>query len=190
MDEIKRALDVAENMPFRYLVQHMGSSHDDADPRRFDAAFISLEELHIFAKQRGVTIALENTPGELATPANLRKFIADTRLTGLRLCFDIGHAHLGDGVLPAFETMRELVVTTHIHDNHGDKDEHLAPYEGTIDWKAALAALSSAPNVPLVFELKEQPAYADPTLASVVLDVVRPAFDRAEQELDSSEHQT
>ena len=49
----------------------------------------------IFAKQRGVTIALENTPGELATPANLRQFIADTRLTDLRLCFDIGHAQHG-----------------------------------------------------------------------------------------------
>ena len=105
----------------------MGSSRDAADPRRFDAAFSSLEHLRIFAKQRGVTIALENTPGELATPANLRQFITDTRLTDLRLCFDIGHAHLGDGVLPSLETMRELVVTAHIHDNHGDKDEHLPP---------------------------------------------------------------
>ena len=54
---------------FAYLVQHMGSSRDAADPRRFDAAFSSLEHLHIFAKERGVTMALENTPGELATPA-------------------------------------------------------------------------------------------------------------------------
>src|ERR1700674_2079436 len=98
VDEIKRALDLAEVMPFRYLVQHMGSSRDPAEPRRFDAAFNSLEHLHLFAKQRGVTIALENTPGELATPANLRRFIADTRLTDLRVCFDIGHAHIGDGV--------------------------------------------------------------------------------------------
>ena len=93
VDEIKRALDLAEYMPFPYLVQHMGSSRDTADQRRFDAAFSSLEHLHIFAKQRGVTIALENTPGELATPANLRQFIADTRLHDLRLCFDFGHAH-------------------------------------------------------------------------------------------------
>ena len=116
--------------PFPYLVQHLGSSRDPTDPRRFDAAFSSLEHLRIFAKQRGVTIALENTPGELATPANLRQFLAETRLTDLRLCFDIGHAHLGDGVLPSLETMRDLVVTAHIHDNHGLKDEHLAPYDG------------------------------------------------------------
>ena len=32
-------------------------------PRSIDAAFNSLEHLSIFAKERGVTIALENTPG-------------------------------------------------------------------------------------------------------------------------------
>src|SRR5437879_5340115 len=83
VDEIKRAVDVAEYMPFRYLVQHMGSSRDAADGHRFEAAFSSLEHLHIFAKARGVTLALENTPGELATPAHLRQFIIDTRLTDL-----------------------------------------------------------------------------------------------------------
>ena len=122
VDEIKRALDLAEDIQFPYMVQHFGSSRDTSDPRRFDAAFNSLEHLHLFAKQRGVTIALENTPGELATPANLRQFIADTRLIDLRLCFDTGHAHIADGVVPSFETMRELVATAHVHDNHGEKD--------------------------------------------------------------------
>ena len=207
VDEIKRVLDLAEELPFRYLVQHLGGSRDDANPRRFDAAFNSLEHLNIFAKQRGVTIALENTPGELATPANLMQFIADTRLTDLRLCFDAGHAHLAGALLPSLETMRELVVTAHIHDNHGEKDEHLLPYQGTIEWKtalAALAALGAAPgspagvptaaeanaqqaapaDVPLVLELKEQPAQADPVPASVTLEGVRSAFDQIERELD------
>jgi hypothetical protein len=145
VDEIKRALDLAEEIPFRFLVQHFGSSREDADPHRVDAAFSSLEHLNLFAKQRGVTIALENTPGELATPDRLRQFIAETRLTDLRLCFDTGHAHLADGVPASLEAMRELTVTSHIHDNHGDKDEHLLPYLGTIDWKSAFAALALAP---------------------------------------------
>ncbi|PYU35331.1 MAG: sugar phosphate isomerase/epimerase [Acidobacteria bacterium] len=185
VDEIKRALDVAEYLPFRYLVQHMGSSRDAADGHRFEAAFSSLEHLHIFAKARGVTLALENTPGELATPAHLRQFIIDTRLTDLRLCFDIGHAHIGDGVLASLEPMREFLVTSHIHDNHGLKDEHLLPYEGTIEWKSALPALP--PGLPLVFELKEQPAYADPAPTSVALSAARAAFDRIERALSSPE---
>jgi sugar phosphate isomerase/epimerase len=188
VDEIKRALDVAEYMPFRYLVQHMGSQRDAADDRRFDAAFSSLEHLHVFAKERGVTLALENTPGELATPAHLRQFIMDTRLTDLRLCFDIGHAHIGDGVLASLEPMREFLATSHIHDNHGLKDEHLLPYEGTIEWKSALPALP--PELPLVFELKEKPAYADPAPASVALSAARSVFDRMERALASPEGET
>ena len=42
VDEVKRAIDVAERIPFKYLVQHMGSSRQSADPqihrRRFQFA--------------------------------------------------------------------------------------------------------------------------------------------------------
>src|SRR5262249_18670974 len=49
VDEIKRAIEVAEVVPFRYLVQHMGVSGEEFDLRKVDAAFAALEELTIFA---------------------------------------------------------------------------------------------------------------------------------------------
>jgi sugar phosphate isomerase/epimerase len=187
VDEIKRALDLAECIPFRFLVQHVGSSRESADPRKWDAAFNSLEHLIVFAKQRGVTIALENTPGGLATPANLRHFIEDTRLHDLRLCFDTGHAHMEGGVERSFETMRELVVTTHMHDNHGEKDEHLPPFEGSIPWDATLKAMAGAfaGGLPAVLELKEQsqsPQLDQESLTSA-LRAARGAFEKLEQSL-------
>jgi len=184
VDEMRRVLDLAERLPFRLLVMHLGSSRDDDDPRRYAAAFSSLERLRLFAKQGGVTIALENTPGKLATPENMRQFITDTRLNDLRFCFDIGHAHLGDGVMPSFELMRDMIVTSHIHDNHGFKDEHLTPYSGDIDWNTALPALSGV-QAPLVLELKEQPVYAEPAPPSFALDAARAAFDKLESALDA-----
>jgi sugar phosphate isomerase/epimerase len=185
VDEIRRVFDLSETLLFRFLVLHLGSSRDDADQRRFDAALNSLEHLRLYAKQSGITIAIENTPGELATPANLRQFIAGTRLTDLRLCLDLGHAHLADGILPSFEIMRDLLVTTHVHDNHGFRDEHLLPYDGTIEWSTVLPVLAGA-QLPLVLELKEQPAYAEPSPPAVALDAVRAAFDRVEAQLNSS----
>ena len=176
VDEVKRALEVAERIPCRYLIQHMGHGRQSADPRKLDAAFSSLEQLSIFAKARGVTIALENTPDELGAPTSLQRFIADTHLHDLKLCFDTGHAHIEDGVGPGIDAVRERLVTAHIHDNHGEKDEHLLPYEGTIDWEAALAALANAPQpVALVLELKEQPG-GKPTL-----DQIRATFDKLEK---------
>ena len=156
VDEIKRALDMVEHVPFRFCVQHVARSRDIPDERRWDATFSSLEHLSLFARQRGVTMALENTPGEMATPANLKNFLERTRLTSVKLCLDTGHAHIEGGVAAGLEAIRDLVVTTHVHDNHGERDEHLLPYEGTIDWNAALPALP--PEAPIVLELKEPAA--------------------------------
>ncbi|MFY9802692.1 MAG: sugar phosphate isomerase/epimerase [Candidatus Acidiferrales bacterium] len=180
VDEIKRALDVAERIPFKYLVQHIGHGRQMADPRKLDAAFTSLENLSMFAKARGVTIALENTPDELGAPSSLQHFITDTHLHDLKLCFDIGHAHVEEGVAASFDAMRERIVTTHIHDNHGDKDEHLLPFDGTIEWDTALRGFAgTTPPLPIVFEIKAQ-AGTGPSL-----DEIRAAFDKFEEQFAS-----
>ena len=37
--------------------------------------------------------------------------------------------------------MSEHLIATHVHDNRGRTDDHLVPFEGTIDWPAALTAV-------------------------------------------------
>ena len=187
MDEYKRAIDVAEDLPFPLMVMHMGGSRETADPRKRDAAFSSLEHLTLHAKHVGVTIALENTFSEMGDPAYLRAFVEETRLAGLRFCFDIGHANLMDGapeerIGKAFEAMCDLVATVHVHDNRGEKDEHLPPFTGDIDWKAAAKLFASAPAnpLPLVLELKEQTGPAAPA-AAAQLAAARRAFDKLEE---------
>ena len=67
-----------------------------------------------------------------------------------------GTRNIEGGIAAAFESMRERVVTTHVHDNHGESDEHLMPYEGKIDWDATLQLFAEAPHaLPIVLELKE-----------------------------------
>src|ERR1019366_7678169 len=155
-----------------------GGSRDSDDPRRWDVAFSSLENLGLFARQRGVTLALENTPSEMATPANLCHFLEETRLPGLRLCFDSGHAQLDEGAVPALETMGSLAITTHLHDNHGEKDEHLLPFAGTIEWEKLMKAMP--PELPILLELREQPS------GSPSFQEIRAAFDALEQARENS----
>ena len=38
----------------------------------------------------------------------------------------------------------DRIVSMHVHDNHGTKDEHLWPGDGTIDWPAVREALQAA----------------------------------------------
>ena len=188
MDEFKRAIDVSEDLPFSRMVLHMGGSRETADPRKRDAAFSTLEHLVLHAHHAGVTLAVENTTSEMGEPAYLRAFVEETRLTGLRFNFDVGHANLADGpaeerLEKSFAPIKDLVVSVHLHDNHGDKDEHLLPYEGSIDWDLAIPLLRSAPKghsgLPVVLELKEE---FGPEAASVPeqLHAARAAFEKFE----------
>jgi len=186
MDELKRAIDVADDLPYTRLVLHMGGSREMADPRKRDAAFSTLEHLILHAHHAGVTICVENTTSEMGDPAYLRAFVDETRLTGLRFNFDIGHAHLSDFPEDArieknFSPLRDLVSSVHLHDNHGEKDEHLHPYDGTIDWPAAIKILQSAPqtSLPIVLELKEKTGPEAPS-AVEQLTAARKSLDRFE----------
>ncbi|HKI10902.1 MAG TPA: sugar phosphate isomerase/epimerase family protein [Candidatus Acidoferrum sp.] len=191
MDELKRVLDVADDLPFPRMVLHMGGSREAADPRKRDAAFSSLEHLTLHAHHAGVTICLENTATEMGDPAYLRAFVDETRLTAVRFNFDVGHAHLSEGpedarIAKGFEPLRELVASAHIHDNHGEKDEHLPPYDGTIAWPAALALLKSAPaglDLPLTLELKEKTGPDSPSLSDQ-LSAAANSLTRLEEKQD------
>lgn len=177
VDEIKRAIDLAEQIPFRYLVQHLGVGGEEFDERKFDAAFSSLDELMVFAKQRGVEILLENIPNELASAERLVYFLNETHLNA-GFCLDIGHANMNEGVEAAFELMKDRLRSTHVHDNDGKEDKHLHPLSegGTVDWKRAMELLRSrGDQFPLMLELKESPECKNP------IETAAEIFDRLEK---------
>jgi sugar phosphate isomerase/epimerase len=187
MDELKRVIDVADDLPYSRLILHMGGTRETADPRKRDAAFSTLEHLILHAHHSGVTICVENTNSEMGDPSYLRAFVDETRLTGLRFNFDIGHAHLSDfpeteRIEKSFYPLRDLVSSVHLHDNHGEKDEHLPPFDGTIDWPAAVETLQSAPqiNLPIVLELKEKTGTEAPSAAEQ-LAAASKSLDRFEE---------
>src|SRR6266850_913674 len=143
MDELKRVIDVADDLPYSRLILHMGGSRETADPRKRDAALSTLEHLILHAHH-----------AELPEEERIEK---------------------------SFAPLRELVSSVHLHDNHGDKDEHLPPYDGSIDWPDAIKLLQSAPqtSLPLVLELKEKTG-PDAPGAAEQLAAARKAMDRFE----------
>jgi sugar phosphate isomerase/epimerase len=187
MDELKRVIDVADDLPYARLILHMGGSRETADPRKRDAAFSSLEHLVLHARHAGVTICVENTQSEMGSPDYLRAFVDETRLTGLRFNFDIGHANLAEfseeeRLEKSFAPMKELVSSVHLHDNHGEKDEHLPPYDGSIHWPGAIELLKSASEngLPLVLELKEKTGSEAPTMTEQLV-AARKSLDKFEK---------
>ena len=156
MDEIKRALEIAEQIPFRFLVQHLGTPNESFSEKKFEAAMTSIEHLRAFAKPLGVSILLENIPNELSTPDHLVEMIHHAHFDDVGVCFDFGHANMMSSVREAFEILRPHIRSTHVHDNDRLKDSHLWPGQGNINWKEAIELLRSAPQKPpLLLELGE-----------------------------------
>src|SRR5690242_12392664 len=172
MDEIKRALEIAEQIPFRFLVQHIGLSGESFDDRKFDAAMTSVEHLRAFAKPLGVRILLENIPNELSSPDKLVEMIKGAHFDDVGVCFDIGHAHLMSSVSEAFEILRAHIQSTHLHDNNKDRDSHLWPGAGNINWTEAMELLRSAPHTPPILLEIEADEKINP------LDKLGPSFDK------------
>jgi sugar phosphate isomerase/epimerase len=177
MDEIKRVLEVAEEVPFQFLILHMGVPGEEYDLHKFDAALTSLEHLRLFAAQRGVQILLENIPNELSTPRRLLEFVRHSHMHDLKFCFDSGHALLDGSVDDAFELMKGSIASTHLHDNDGTKDEHRFPFDGKIGWEKLIGAFQkSAPQVPLLIEARRGAEEIAPCL-----DKASAIFEKFEQ---------
>jgi len=178
LDEIKRALEVAETIPFPYLIQHIGVTGQEFDERYVDAAFTALEEISLFARQRGVEVLLENTPNDLASAERLLMFLGTTHLN-LNVCLDMGHAHMNEGAETAYRLLKSRIRSTHVHDNDGKEDLHLFPMlargEGTIDWPRTMRLLrSQGDRYPLLLELREVPDMGPP------FDTLRKLFETLE----------
>jgi len=176
MEEIKRAIAVAEVLPFKYLVLHVGVPNEEYEIDKLDAAMTSIEHLRLFAMERGVQILLENIPNEISSPERLLQFIQYSRMADLKLCFDTGHAHMAGNVASAFQVMRDRVASTHVHDNLKEKDNHLFPFEGSIDWNATVRGFRSQDGqFPVLFELH------DPGKGVPALDRLREVIRRFEE---------
>jgi sugar phosphate isomerase/epimerase len=154
--ETEAALHVARRLPVPVLVAHLGiprtqRSEGAGDSRA--AARRSIEELLRIAEPLGVRIAVEVIPNELSRAGSIVHFV-EQDLDGAGICLDFGHAHLDGDVVEAVETVSEHLIATHVHDNRGRSDDHLLPFDGTIDWAGTLLAVQKIGyEGPFMFEI-------------------------------------
>jgi len=179
MAEAETALQIGRRIPYRVLVAHLGIPRHQAAPtdNSRDAARRSVDELQAAAEPLGITVALEVIPNELSQPGSLVYFLeALLERPNVGICLDFGHAHMDGDVLEAIETVSEHLITTHVHDNRGRTDDHLVPFEGTIDWAGALTAVQKVGyDGTLMFEVAAFGPSKD------VLQRTRKARERIEQ---------
>src|SRR5438094_970982 len=96
----------------------------------------------------------EGIPNALSRAGSLVHFVEEDLDGAAGVCLDFGHAHMDGDLLDAIETVSGHLIATHVHDNRGKADDHLVPFDGTIDWAAALTAVQKVGyDGTLLFEL-------------------------------------
>jgi sugar phosphate isomerase/epimerase len=158
--ECVASLQIARTIPFRFLVVHLGIPDElkpPADANARLAAQRSIEEIAAAAAPLGVQVAVEVIPNTLSAARALVRLVeVDLELPppGVGICLDTGHAFLLGDLAEAIEIVSGALVTTHVHDNRGRDDDHLAPFDGTIDWPTTLMSLEKVGyEGALMFEL-------------------------------------
>jgi sugar phosphate isomerase/epimerase len=190
MDEVKRAIEAAEQAPFVSCVLHLGMKDDKWDSRSLDDSMTAIEHLKAFAGPLGIKLLLENLPNEVATPANLVEIVRVGHFANVGFCLDMGHANLAEaipetshepakpGIEQAFEAFGDRLVEMHLHDNHGSRDEHLWPGDGAIDWKMVATKIAELKAQPLgVMEIAHELGED----AGKIAEKARAAFETVEQ---------
>lgn len=110
--------------------------------RRFERIFKKAEEL-------GVTVALENTEGEIYVEALMKEFGASQNV---RFCIDTGHEMCYNYSRDIIGKYADKLVCTHLNDNMaitGDSitwldDSHLLPFDGVGNWDGIAERLKKA----------------------------------------------
>jgi len=184
MDEIKRALEAAELIPFKFLVLHLGEREDTWDGHTLEHSLTALEHLKAYASPLGVQLLIENIPNGVTEPQNILEILNVGHFSTIGVCLDVGHAHMLLGVAPTIAGLAPRIRSAHLHDNHGERDEHLWPGDGTIDWSEAYGGLQSAPLAPAgVLEIH----YSLHTDVEQVVENAKRAFDSYDKQYEPLE---
>jgi sugar phosphate isomerase/epimerase len=138
----KRCIDAAAFLKARAVIFHATPCLKITNPAsRKKILFERLSALLEYIGGDDVHLAVENLFSQLAN--EILSYSLDTIASrNYGLCYDSSHANLLPQPLAILRKYAHRLLTTHISDNRGKKDDHILPFEGTYRWDAFCAAFS------------------------------------------------
>ena len=145
-DYMKESIDAAAENGIPYVITHVSSGW--TAPAVNDLGLSRFDELVLYAKERGVTLAFENLRmlGNIACLVDRYEHVDN-----VKFCFDCGHEHCYTNPVSMLDVFTTRVCCTHIHDNFGrpledrvtDRDAHLLPFDGNYEYEPMMRRLDA-----------------------------------------------
>jgi sugar phosphate isomerase/epimerase len=146
--EVFAACGAAHVLGARYLVLHPGPEKE-GKPRpeewyhRMVCATASLNEVARHCRDLGIILLLENMLPHLmfGHTSDMLYLLGAIRETNVGTCLDTGHAFLSGDLRTVVHKLSGHLRMLHANDNLGERDEHLPPGLGAIDWISLIRQL-------------------------------------------------
>lgn len=146
--EVLQAATAAAELGVRYFVIHPGPerSHipDCERLERMRRAADALNRISNHCDQLGTALVLENMLPHLffGHAQDVLWMLGAIRSMNVGVCLDTGHAHLSGDLTTVAHKLSGHLWMLHASDNYGERDDHLPPGGGRIDWKLLVSQLT------------------------------------------------
>jgi len=151
LGEVAASLDLAHDVGADLVVLHPGHVHEDyaqldgAVEAAWQRMMFCLELLLAKVEGTSVRLALENKQRarvrDLVLTWEEHRRVLDA-LPALGACLDLGHLFTVNGDFrPYLQALEGRLIHVHLHDNQGERDEHLGLGRGSVPWLAFLGEL-------------------------------------------------
>ena len=138
---IENRLTMTARLGSDVTIMHLPREVDKEETaeKSWEQVWRSLDELRPIARDRGVRIALEN--GDFT---KLEKVFSKYGPEYIGLCYDSGHGNMTPDGLDRLDQNKDRLISLHLHDNNGEKDEHKLLFSGTVDWNRLAGIIAAS----------------------------------------------
>lgn len=146
VEEVRLTLKIAKDIGAGLIIIHGGVYINKEDYRKhLEASRKSLEQLNSYFKKAGIKLCVENLPSLGHIGSSVKEYPQNAEdwlyliegLDNVGACLDTGHANVPGDVLDYYEKIKSTgkLWDMHIHDNLGDRDNHLQVGKGNISFE-------------------------------------------------------
>ncbi len=148
VQELFTACEAAALMHCKHVVLHPGPEragrpNDDEFLQCMRHAAESLNRVADHCCELGVHLLLENMLPHLlfGRVSDMLYLLGEIKTCDVGACLDTGHAHLAQELGMVIPKLSGHLKMVHANDNRGERDAHLPPGEGAIDWRWVIGEL-------------------------------------------------
>ena len=148
LDATVRSIEICHELGIPNTVVHCGFEKGPSRDGWFEKNREFYKKLYPVMEKYGVNVLIENS-----TRANMgdryfcnngrdmREFLDFLDHPLMHACWDTGHGNCEGSQYDEIITLGDELYAIHYNDNHGQKDEHLMPYLGTLNHDEVINAL-------------------------------------------------